>query len=1048
MKSVTHLLDEYTSLTSLSHREKISHQSSAVWFTCHFGPKTRIRGATMPGWFIHLEVAKQVAQKLPAFTSDAFNGLGPTPQDLASYIQKYPNYYALGAIGPDLFFFLPDFKGVRGNLVAQAAEWVIKWFDKFDKNVITPWEDKFAPISEDQNELVSRLTGGLSDELAKLSQYATGIVMEAIYDLLSVAYPDWFGLLGCGPGGAFDDGLFFWSDMFHYRRTNEFACDLFQRARDFTYDDSGCTGAAAPGTVGFEQGVAFALGWMTHIGTDVTGHPFVNEKSGGPFRLHWQRHHLVENHLDAFVCKSKYDKQPLYNMVATSALHFWVQFRDDNTPKYNYLLGVDTNDPNLDPNAPTAPLPKYPTGLDSRDYFTRKEIFDVDSRIPPALAYFMLDVMKTTFIDRHTPDNNDSMPTHPVILQAISQNQDGRPDLTLLHTNYELFYDYLKLMTTGYYNMPKPQPPDLIPDNLNPPIPPGNDDPPSSLDKPWNLLDVVLAVFAYISYIVDWIGYLLTVLPGLIADLSTYPAREVLYLFELAFYQLWKAFRYLLVVEGFDLPQPDEIDMGLVQLGMASNGPSKYLLTTVVEDVFGGLLGDGANAPPFDDPADTLNYPRDTVVDQQNLLQQFVGFVMAQLGAVSCAELGDPNAMPLPSEYLSPWLYPNLNHAGVTVGQEPGATRAGPHQTGDVPTELVDGTFPPGRDDARQAYEAAQTPHETDVLNINLSKDWSLGDPVDYSLYVIGQLTRDIGDPGLVESFNLDSDRGYGYKCWDFDRLAGYETQPPKAYALYFSPPLLGSVFRWKYAVPCTPPRGFIKWSLCPEQDEADRNPTLSHVPSIQAALNTPDYHPTHNLRIHYLKRLLSGLASAADDRQVTLTWDLMNGATTYNLYRSTMINDGVKGTKIANVSSPYVDRGLANGTTYYYVVTVIRPDGTESLPSPQAAATPQINASGAPTGLAAAPGNSQIKLVWQGLAAASSYNLYRSLTDGAGVKGAVITGVSSGFVDTGVTNGNTYYYVVTAVNAAGTESLPSAQAAATPSLPILRYPSCEGIVY
>ena len=48
-----------------------------------------------------------------------------------------------------------------------------------------------------------------------------------------------------------------------------------------------------------ETELAFALGWMTHCGTDVTGHPFTNAKCGGPFRLHWQRHHLVENHFDA-----------------------------------------------------------------------------------------------------------------------------------------------------------------------------------------------------------------------------------------------------------------------------------------------------------------------------------------------------------------------------------------------------------------------------------------------------------------------------------------------------------------------------------------------------------------------------------------------------------------------------------------------------------------------------------------------------------------------------------------------------------------------------
>ena len=49
-----------------------------------------------------------------------------------------------------------------------------------------------------------------------------------------------------------------------------------------------------------EQFQAFALGWIAHIGTDVIAHSFVNEQAGGPFRTHWQRHHLVENHIDAW----------------------------------------------------------------------------------------------------------------------------------------------------------------------------------------------------------------------------------------------------------------------------------------------------------------------------------------------------------------------------------------------------------------------------------------------------------------------------------------------------------------------------------------------------------------------------------------------------------------------------------------------------------------------------------------------------------------------------------------------------------------------------
>src|SRR5262249_25550436 len=125
-------------------------------------------------------------------------------------------------------------------------------------------------------------------------------------------------------------------------------------------------------------------------------------------------------------------------------------------------------------------------------------------------------------------------------------------------------------------------------------------------------------------------------------------------------------------------------------------------------------------------------------------------------------------------------------------------------------------------------------------------------------------------------------------------------------------------------------------------------------------------------------------------------------------------------------------------------VVTLVRPDGTETGPSLQAAATPQVNAVGAPTGLAAAPGESKVKLSWQALPGVGGYNLHRSSTVGGVMQHKVIKGVNSGYVDQDVTNGTTYYYYyVAAVNAAGAESAPSAQSAATPNL---RYPHCNGM--
>ena len=74
------------------------------------------------------------------------------------------------------------------------------------------------------------------------------------------------------------------------------------------------------------------------------------------------------------------------------------------------------------------------------------------------------------------------------------------------------------------------------------------------------------------------------------------------------------------------------------------------------------------------------------------------------------------------------------------------------------------------------------------------------------------------------------------------------------------------------------------------------------------------------------------------------------------------------------------------------------------------------------PTSLAAISGSSQISLSWKASTGAASYNLKRSLTSGTGfVNIANVTGTS--VVDTAVTNGTLYYYVVTAVGSSASES-------------------------
>ncbi|HKQ73186.1 MAG TPA: fibronectin type III domain-containing protein, partial [Blastocatellia bacterium] len=85
-----------------------------------------------------------------------------------------------------------------------------------------------------------------------------------------------------------------------------------------------------------------------------------------------------------------------------------------------------------------------------------------------------------------------------------------------------------------------------------------------------------------------------------------------------------------------------------------------------------------------------------------------------------------------------------------------------------------------------------------------------------------------------------------------------------------------------------------------------------------------------------------------------------------------------------------------------------------------------------APTGLAATAGNAQVSLTWNASTGATSYNVKRSTTSG-GPYTTIATGVTAtNFTNTGLTNGTTYFFVVSAVNSAG-ESPNSNQATATP---------------
>jgi cellulose 1,4-beta-cellobiosidase len=91
-----------------------------------------------------------------------------------------------------------------------------------------------------------------------------------------------------------------------------------------------------------------------------------------------------------------------------------------------------------------------------------------------------------------------------------------------------------------------------------------------------------------------------------------------------------------------------------------------------------------------------------------------------------------------------------------------------------------------------------------------------------------------------------------------------------------------------------------------------------------------------------------------------------------------------------------------------------------------------------APGGLTAAAGNGQVNLSWTAVSSASSYNIKRSTMNG-GSYATIGSSFGASYADAGLTNGTTYYYVVSSVNSTN-ESANSAQASARPGVGVVFY--------
>jgi len=169
-----------------------------------------------------------------------------------------------------------------------------------------------------------------------------------------------------------------------------------------------------------------------------------------------------------------------------------------------------------------------------------------------------------------------------------------------------------------------------------------------------------------------------------------------------------------------------------------------------------------------------------------------------------------------------------------------------------------------------------------------------------------------------------------------------------------------------------------------------------------------------------------TGLTAAAGDRFIRLDWDdsdegALDG---YNIYRSTSSNS-LNSSFITVSSSDYVDTAVLSSNTYYYAVSASLTNHAESAKSSIVYATPFDLPPAPPTGLVATVRYGAVLLDWDDNTEKdlSSYSLYRSTTSNQYGSALVSNRTLSTYTDGTVSNGTTYYYVVSAVDAGGNES-------------------------
>ena len=159
------------------------------------------------------------------------------------------------------------------------------------------------------------------------------------------------------------------------------------------------------------------------------------------------------------------------------------------------------------------------------------------------------------------------------------------------------------------------------------------------------------------------------------------------------------------------------------------------------------------------------------------------------------------------------------------------------------------------------------------------------------------------------------------------------------------------------------------------------------------------------------LPRPVVTASNVAKSGKVTLSWEPVEGAVSYKIYRSTS-KDGTYSLMKTATGTAYTNTNAVAGTKYYYkVVAVAEKSAANSAGTqvsrtcdlPQVQPTIKLDAKGRPT------------VTWKAVDGAVSYKVYRSTSEN-GTYSLMKTATGTAYTNTNIVKGTTYFYKVVAV--------------------------------